>query len=227
MPQQMANLGTRFTNNVNGSLLIVGSTEALWITAPPTSTVRRQLKVDQLEALYEAAFLRIFLAWEGFLEDALTHFVAGYRSNSHAPSLAVGQVRYKTLRDARGALFGNRAYLLWHDPDQAIARSRRYLTLCPVETVLTASRAQLKLYSAVRHRIALSSDDAAKNFRHAAVTLCGSNYQGKPGRLLIPNPSGHAVFSAESSPPSPQPRRPRWPKGRAERNMRHRRPRLV
>jgi hypothetical protein len=184
MPLQMADLGVRFASYVNESLLIVASTETLWMTAPPTSAVRRQLKVDRLEALYEAAFLRVFTGWEGFLEDALTHFMAGYRSISHTPQIARGQVRQRTIRGAQGVLYGNRVYLLWHDPNQAISRSRAHLTLCPVETVLTAAHTRLEQYAIVRHRIAHASSDAVGKFRQVAIAICGSDCQGKPGRLL-------------------------------------------
>ena len=58
----MAALDADFTKYVDESLKIIASTEVLWLTAPPASVVRKQLKVPQLEALYEAVYLRVFSA---------------------------------------------------------------------------------------------------------------------------------------------------------------------
>lgn len=184
MPQNMPDLATRYRVFVNESLVIVSSTEALWITAPPASAVRQQLKVGQLEALYESVFLRIFSAWEGFLEEALTRFVAGYRTPSHSPVVAAGAVRHRTVSSARAALYGGRTFLLWHDPKQVVRRSQGLLVQCPVETVLQGAQAQLERYAAIRHRIAHSTDDASQKFRQAAQSIAGVDHRGKPGRLL-------------------------------------------
>jgi hypothetical protein len=81
----MPGLGAKCVSNFNDTLSIVGATESLWLTAPPTTYVRSMLKVPQLEALYEAAFLRIFTAYENFLEDTLTHFMAGYKTPGYSP----------------------------------------------------------------------------------------------------------------------------------------------
>jgi hypothetical protein len=184
VPKPLPDIGSRYVIHVNETLKIVSSTEALWLTAKPTSVIRQQLKVDRLEALYEAAFLRVFSAWEDFVEESLTYLLAGYRTPTYTPLPAPGTKLAGTLKAARSALYGSRSYLLWHDPDRVINRAKRHVVSCPVENVFLAERLTLGHYAAVRHRIAHSSVDAAHKFRNAAVYIAGSEYKGLPGRFL-------------------------------------------
>ena len=173
-----------FELQVVGCLDIVGPTEALWLTSPPTTHVRRLLKVPQLEALYESAFLRIFTAWESYLEDLLVHMMAGYSTPSYSPRPATGGSLYETLAAARVALFAGRPYLLWHDAATVARRSGEKLVGCPIQRDLIGALGWLANVSAVRHRIAHSSPDAAAGFRAASMSLTGADHRGKPGRLL-------------------------------------------
>jgi hypothetical protein len=84
---KIAALDADFARRVNESLQIISSTETLWLTAPPASVVRRQLKVPQLEALYESVYLRIFSAWESFIEGVLVRFMSGYETPNYQPVL--------------------------------------------------------------------------------------------------------------------------------------------
>ena len=180
----IAALDARFASYVNENLRIIGSTEALWLTAPPASDIRRQLKVPQLEALYESIYLRIFSAWEAFLEDVLVRFMSGYMTATYQPVLASGGPHSMTIRAARSHLYGTRVFLLWHDPTRSADRIARYVTGSTLETLIRTQQVRLEVFADIRHRIAHNSDDAKAKFDAAAITLTSSNHAGQPGRLL-------------------------------------------
>lgn len=182
--KNMPKLGEKCVASFNQSLQIASATEALWRTAPPTSEVRKQLKTPQLEALYEATFLRIFSAYEAFLEDVLTHFMARYRTASYEPVAAQGSNLHNSLSSAGSALLGNRSFLLWHNPSRAIDLSKRHLIDCPVEVVLDAQKGKIADYAAVRHHIAHNSSGTKARFCASALQLTGNDYRGLPGKLL-------------------------------------------
>jgi hypothetical protein len=185
MPKNMARLDDQLARQVDLSLKIVAQTEALWLTAPPTSDIRRNLKVEQLETLYEAAFLRIFTSWEMFLEEVQIRFMAGYATGGYQPAPLPGRRTYSTIEAARTALYDGRAYLLWHNPTTNADRCARWLASSPIETLSRANQAQLENFASVRHRIAHSSSDASAKFTAATLTLSGTTAtHPNPGRFL-------------------------------------------
>lgn len=173
-----------FTADCADTLTWLGATEALWLNAPPATAVRMNLKVPQMEALYEAAFLRIFTAWEVFQEDACVRMMAGAKTSIYAPSAPPGKAIYRNLGSARQALYGGRRYLLWHDPVASASRVAKHLVSCPLEASLTTQGTWLDNVGKVRHRVAHASKDASDSFEAAALSLTGTTYQGRPGRLL-------------------------------------------
>jgi hypothetical protein len=180
----MAALDVEFSRYVSESLNIIGSTEALWLLSAPASKVRKQLKVPQLEALYEAVYLRVFTAWEAFVEDVLVRFMSGYETSTYGPVLTPGRSPSRTIKGARAALYGTRPYLLWYNPVSAANRISGYVTGSPLEATLRSQQARLEIFAAIRHRIAHNSDDVRVKFNAAAMSLAGSQYSGHPGRLL-------------------------------------------
>lgn len=183
MASRLPNVAKRFADETQRSLDVVSATEALWLTAPPTSLVRQQLKVPQLEALYEAGYLRVFTSWENALEDLTLYYLAGYTTPNYTPTFVQGKARSRTLGDARTVLFGNKRYLLWHNPQRVIERVSQHLANSPIETTLTANRNEIDDFADVRHGIAHASADAKANVRAASVRLCGSEH-ATPGRFL-------------------------------------------
>ena len=87
--------------------------------------------------VYEAAYLLIFSAWEGFLEEAMIRFIAGYGNSSGSVPLQPGKVRCQNIAAARSALFGSRSFLLWHSPDKPIDRSKLWFVNGPHEMVIS------------------------------------------------------------------------------------------
>lgn len=181
-------LRARFDGNVEAALHLVGDTEALWLTSHPTSHVRQQLKVGQLEALYEAMFLRIFGYWESLLEEVTLHWMARYSSSTYTPVAAAGTSLFLTLTDARPHLYfehnQQRDYLLWHHPATVEMRLKRHLLSSPIEALCNQHSVVLGNYAAIRHHIAHGSADTRARFMASSVALTGSHFNGRPGKLL-------------------------------------------
>lgn len=174
----------RFTTQSRSTLEWLGATEALWQLAPPTTQVRINLRTPQMEALYEAAFLRIFTSWEVVIEELTIRMMARASTPSWAPRAAAGKTLYSSQSDARSALYGNRDFLLWHDPLKSATRIASHLDGSPLEAELRSSRVWLENIGQIRHRIAHSSEDAAQKFNASAQALTGTTHRGSPGRLL-------------------------------------------
>jgi hypothetical protein len=174
----------RFRHECDATLDWLGATEALWMTAPPTSAVRTRLKTPQMEALYEAAFLRLFTAWEVAVEEVTLRMMARAAPPSWVPIAPAGKVLYSSLKSARLALYGGADYLLWHNPATVAKRIASHLAGSPLEAEIRAQATWLEQVAQVRHRIAHASDDAARKFDVAALALTGTAHRGSPGRLL-------------------------------------------
>lgn len=173
-----------FTRELHITLDWLGATEALWLAAPPATDVRKRLKVKQLQALYESAFLRIFTAWEVFVEEVVIRHMAGAESSSYVPTFAPGKSKSSSLKAARQELYGNKTYLLWHHPDGVIHKTQSCVLGSPVEICFSTNRSWFLAFAAIRHRIAHASSDARIQFEAAAIQLSGNNHRGSPGRFL-------------------------------------------
>ena len=184
MGRPMPRLGRAFADQVALSLQITASTEALWLTAPPASEVRKRLKVPQLEALYESTFLRLFTSWESYLEATVVRFMAGFEAPTYRPNAPTDSAIERTVTAAQARLYGGRDYLLWHHPTRSADRCARFLIASPVEAVLRANQIQLINYAAIRHYIAHSSSDAKRSFEIAAAAISGASATATPGRFL-------------------------------------------
>jgi hypothetical protein len=188
MPRSVVGLENRFMGSLDDALQLVASTEGLWLTAPPASAVRRQLHVEQLEALYEAVFLRMFGAWEAYLEALTVRWMTRYQCPSYSPRAAVGSSLYATLQTASAALYfedgRQRDYLLWHNPDTVKRRVARVLVGSPIEILCDTQSVMLERVASVRHHIAHGTRDTLARFKQTAIALSGSDHRGRPGRFL-------------------------------------------
>ncbi len=149
------------------------------------SVAFRELRVSRLEALHEMAYLRIFLEWERFLEEAFLRTLCGYVSSQYTPQFTPGRVQCGTLAGARVALYEGKDYLLWHNPGVTARRARRWFVDCPMELATLSSQARLEWLAAVRHRVAHGSTDARRKLDAATMGLAGRRYRGSSaGRFL-------------------------------------------
>ncbi|HFD88061.1 MAG TPA: hypothetical protein ENJ35_10350 [Gammaproteobacteria bacterium] len=142
------------------------------------SETQRGLHHARLELLYELAFLRVFLAWETFLEASFLRYLCGYSSSVGGAVVLPGRRFYSTITQAEHAVVGRRRFVLWHDPDRVVDRSNQFLQSSPVATVVQSYAGQLKRIAAIRHRIVHVQKDARQNFDEATMAIAGRRYRG-------------------------------------------------
>jgi hypothetical protein len=153
--------------------------------AAPTSRTRRSLYPARLEALYEMAYLRIFVGWEAFLEEVFLRYLCGYRSIHGFATLLPGTSYAASLAQAERAVLGGNRYVLWHSPGKVASRAHKFFSASPVDTVILSNTARLEDLAAVRHRITHAQEDARRNFDRATMAIAGRRYRGaRPGAFL-------------------------------------------
>jgi hypothetical protein len=185
MPRQMPPLASKFADRAKAASGIAEAGEVIRSGARRGSTIYRELRLSRLEALHEMAYLRIFVAWEVFLEATFLRTQCGYESPLYSPVFVVGRSREPTLSAAQIALYGSQQYLLWHNPNSTVARARLWFDRCPLEHVILSNLSRLEGFAAVRHVIAHGSADARQKFDAAAIGLAGRRYPGSSaGRFL-------------------------------------------
>lgn len=143
------------------------------------------ITLADLEYTYELAFLRIFLAWETLLEDALIRLICGYSRFNGQEQLIPGTAYYRTIADAETAILGGRDYRLWHSPHQVIQHARQFLSGSHYELVIASASSRIVHMAAIRHRIAHSQSHAERQFDAATMSFAGKRYRAsRPGRFL-------------------------------------------
>lgn len=183
MPRLIKDFHKEIVRRVDDSLSLTRAGERIRAWLVCDETMRNELSAPRLELLYEMAFLRLFIAWETFLEETFLRYLCGFRSSGGAPTLL--KPPFRSLDDARSDLFGGREYVSWYDPDKIIKRSRAYITSGTHELVVASNKARLEWFAAVRHRIAHASAFARQEFDSATAGLAGRRYTGaRAGRFL-------------------------------------------
>jgi hypothetical protein len=185
MARCMPALEAAFRQRVADAMRIAQIGEIARAEACAGSQTRRDLRAHQIELLYEMAFLRIFVAWEAFVEQAFLRYLCGYRSRIGAAVLLPGVSYSPTLADAERAVLHGRSYVLWYNPQQVVQRSQQVFTSCPIETVVLSNSAHLTSMAAVRHHIAHLKTDTRRQFDIATMAIAGKRYRGgRPGAFL-------------------------------------------
>jgi len=168
---------------VDGASALAEVGETLHATAPVGSVARRELTPRRLEALYEMAYLRMFIAWESFLEESFLRFICGYRGPAGQPVLR--QPALPRIEAARLAVLGGHDFVSWASPIAVEQRARQYMQNSWHEQVLQAARARLRCFVAVRNRIAHGSEYARTQFDHSTMQLAARRFRGAvPGAFL-------------------------------------------
>lgn len=135
--------------------------------------------------VYEAAYLLAFSAWENFLEQVFLRFLCGFANKSGSPAHAGHWSIQKSIAAASVLVLQKRRFLLWHNPQDVIDRSKRYLQIGPHEAVLQSALTEIEDFAAIRHYIAHRNHDTAVKFQAAATRLTGAPiHGGRAGRLL-------------------------------------------
>jgi hypothetical protein len=102
MPRLMPPLVGELESAVDGAAALAQAGETIRASALVGSDAWRELTPRRLELLYEMAYLRLFIAWETFVEESFLRFLCGYRAPAGAPVLH--QAPFRRIEDARTAI---------------------------------------------------------------------------------------------------------------------------
>lgn len=139
----------------------------------------------QVEIIAELAFLRIFIAWENFLEESFIRYLVGGKAPSgYSPRRFVNPPNMKI---AMKIISGDRDYIKWNSAGEIIARSRIYFKDGePYKTALEAATTDLDEVNTIRNRIAHKSNNTKNKFNDFIRRKFGHGKRGMtPGRFLL------------------------------------------
>lgn len=181
----MPDLRPALSARISDALKIAEMGEIARLESHPASGTKKLLTLARLEALYEMAYLRIFVSWESYLEEVFLRYMCGYTSPLGRPVLKPRDSFHTSLAKAQAALLGKSSFVLWHDPTKVASRAHKHFQTSTIETILQSNSAHLENLAAVRHRIAHSQKHARDKFDIATMTITGKRYQGgRPGKFL-------------------------------------------
>lgn len=186
MPRQIPRFDTRLLRQSQLAIGIVKAGEI--VRSLGTPTLRHEWKMPRLEALYELAFLRVFVAWEMCLEDVFYRTLCGYASSAGQDTLVAGTY-YPSLAAAKIAVQGSWPFLLWSNPAKVIPRCQTHITSGRQEAAIASHQARLTHFASVRHRIVHGQEHAKQNFDNATLAISGRTYPAsRPGKFLRDSP---------------------------------------
>ena len=178
MVRNMPGLAAEFRDRVAAAVRLAEIGEVARAEASPGSQTRHNLHPARLELLYEMAYLRIFVSWEAFLEQAFFRYLCGYSSAAGTAVPAAGKTFETTIAAAEAAVLGGNRFVLWHNPSKVVTRASRFFASSPIQTVVLSNTSRLENFAAIRHRITHTQSDARKNFDAATMTIAGKRYGG-------------------------------------------------
>lgn len=183
----MPSLASRLDGRIANTLAIAYRAESMRIRPGLRSS---QWSSRDVSVVYEAAYLRIFSLWEGFLEDSFLGLMCGFRVD--ASSCAIKSVHSRSLSDAYAQVLGGGRYLSWWDPENVERRASRFFSSSEHENVMASAKVPLKQFGVVRHRIAHGTDDTKAEFNKTTMQLCARRFNGSNAGVFLKSfdPSG-------------------------------------
>jgi len=142
----------------------------------------------QLEMVAEMAFLRIFMAWESFLEESFIRYMAGASSPSgYTPN---ARSRAQNMSHALELVSSGRDYTHWNSPSEVIRRAALYFQDGePYRGVLEPASTELEEMNTIRNRITHKSKYSRSQFNAFVRRKFGHGVRGMtPGRFLLASP---------------------------------------
>lgn len=188
----MSGLFRGFTRESAAAVNLARAGEVARAGSPSGSSTRRLLHYSTIEYLYEAAYLRLFVRWESFLEASFYRYMCGYECSQGQQTLVQPASYRPSIAAAESDVLGTRSYILWHNPTYVVKRSQKYFVNGRHELVINSVLSLLEHYANIRHRIAHGQSDARTKFDAATMHLAARHYHGsRPGRFLRDqHPSG-------------------------------------
>ncbi|MGZ0008309.1 hypothetical protein [Burkholderia gladioli] len=184
MPRKLDPICDSFSAGVTKALELSSAAELVRIAAPAGSQGRRLFNYSKLEAIYELTYLRIFALWEKFLEDTFHRLLCGYMTGGNVIAMAPNQSRAPTLTAAGQRVLNGKQYVLWHNPDVVINRSKVFFISAPHESVTSSALASIKRLADFRHHIAHATPDTLQKYHQATMALVGARYGNSVGHFL-------------------------------------------
>lgn len=139
----------------------------------------------QIEIIAELAFLRIFIAWENFLEESFLRYLLGARPPSG--SMPRRFVNPRNMSHALDILVSDREYIKWNSASAVISRAERYFRDgFPYRNAIQAATVDLDNMNTIRNRIAHKSKISKEKFNNFVRRTFGHGRHGMtPGRFLL------------------------------------------
>jgi hypothetical protein len=190
MPRRLVRVRAEFRESLASAIAFAQRAQTARHPIADRPAFRRQ----HVEWACEAALLKIFVAWETYMEMVMACYATGQRAPSgyRAPRLPQRRLTMSVPQVAR--LFrGEQRFLGWSDPGVVIRRAKHWFRNGEPFTTHVGGVAQTVLYlKAVRNAVAHESDSAYGTFlaetRRVYGAVVGSPTPG--GQLLGPCPPG-------------------------------------
>src|SRR6266853_906672 len=126
MARRIPDYATALQTEVNEAIALTRAAERIRVEASRVTTLRGEMTTKRLDLVYEVAYLKIFASWEGFLQDAFFRYLCGYRNSRGQQTPAT--TFSVTLASAKSRVLGTYQFMLWHNPDSVIRRSRKFFS---------------------------------------------------------------------------------------------------
>lgn len=139
----------------------------------------------QVEIIAELSFLRIFIAWENFLEKSFIRYLVGAKSPSgYRPAILVNP---QNMSHALDLISSGREYVRWNSASEVITRSEIYFRDGgPYKNALLGATTDLNDMNTIRNRIAHKSTFSKNKFSDFVRIKFGHGKRGMtPGRFLL------------------------------------------
>lgn len=139
----------------------------------------------QIEIITELAFLRIFIAWENFLEESFVRYAVGAESPSgYRPTRLIEP---KNMSHALDLISSGREYVIWNSASEIISRAERYFREGePFKNAIQGASSDLNDMNTIRNRIAHKSPSSKNKFNDFVRRKFGYGRRGMtPGRFLL------------------------------------------
>ncbi len=149
------------------------------------------LHQPQVDLIFELAFLKIFIAWEQFLEDTFARYMCGASSLSGRKPTRNATARY--LDRALSIIYGGQPYADWTSVDVVVERANRFFDRGePYATPLQSATTELRNMKKIRNHIVHHSKKSREDFNRLLVSVYGFRPQGMTaGRFLRRSLSTH------------------------------------
>jgi len=180
-----------FDNRLAGSLRLARDIRAYRVQGPRRI---RALTPSERAHLVEMAFIRMFLAWEDFLEESYIRYLRGGKTRRGRKAKPL--VTVISLHRARRLIYGEgRRYADWCEPSRVVERARLHFKDGePYATPIDSAALHLNRMRVIRNRIAHRSEIAARQFRDLLREFYGSGHrQQSPGAILLASPPPAAL----------------------------------